>query len=170
MKQRLLAGRRAKAARGELGQRVPMGYVRRLSGEVVKEPDEQAQATIQLIFAQFERLGTINGVLRYLVQHQLQLPCRAPGGLHKGELEWHRPSRPPLSNLLHHPRDAGAYVYGRRPRDARKQPPGRPATTRTWDPRGAHVAGSVGPKSATVGHPTAAARWVGPESLPTAAR
>src|SRR5512143_127119 len=111
LKQRLLAGKRAKAARGELGQRVPMGYIRRPSGEVVKEPDEQAQATIQLIFTQFERLGTINGVLRYLVQHQLQLPCRVAGGLHKGELEWHRPSRPTLSNLLHHPMYAGAYVY-----------------------------------------------------------
>lgn len=131
LKQRLLAGKRAKAARGELGQRVPMGYIRRPSGEVVKEPDEQAQATIQLIFTQFERLGTINGVLRYLVQHQLPLPCRVAGGLHKGELEWHRPSRPTLSNLLHHPMYAGAYVYGRRPVEARKQQPGRPATGRT---------------------------------------
>jgi DNA invertase Pin-like site-specific DNA recombinase len=65
LKQRLLAGKHAKAARGELGQRVPMGYVRRPSGEVVKEPDEQAHATLPLICEQFERVGTINGVLRY---------------------------------------------------------------------------------------------------------
>lgn len=50
LKQRMLAGKRAKAARGELGMTVPMGYVRRPSGEVMKDPDEQAQATIQLIF------------------------------------------------------------------------------------------------------------------------
>ena len=30
--------------------RVPMGYVRRPSGEVVKDPDEQVQAVIALIF------------------------------------------------------------------------------------------------------------------------
>ncbi len=41
-----------------------LGYVRRPSGEVMKDPDEQAQATIELVFAQFARLGTINGVLR----------------------------------------------------------------------------------------------------------
>ena len=38
LKQRLLAGKRAKAARGELGRAVPMGYVRRPSGEVIKDP------------------------------------------------------------------------------------------------------------------------------------
>ncbi len=103
LKQRLLAGKRAKAARGELGKRVPMGYVRRPSGEVIKDPDEQAQATIQLIFDQFARLGTINGVLHYLARHQIQLPYRVPGGPKQGELEWHRPSRATLSHVRRHP-------------------------------------------------------------------
>src|SRR4030095_13406908 len=74
LKLRMQAGRRAKAERGELSLRVPMGYVRRPSGEVVKDPDEQAQAVIALIFEQFERLGTNNGVFRTLVQHQIYLP------------------------------------------------------------------------------------------------
>jgi hypothetical protein len=39
---RMLEGRRAKARRGELGKPVPMGYVRRPSGEVALDPDEQA--------------------------------------------------------------------------------------------------------------------------------
>ncbi len=43
-------------------------------------------------------------------------------------MEWHRPNRATLSNLLHNPIYAGAYVYGRRPVDARRQKPGRPAT------------------------------------------
>jgi len=130
LKQRLLAGKRAKAERGELGMPVPMGYVRRPSGEVVKDPDEQVRATIELIFDQFERLGTLNGVLKYLVQHRLQLPQRVRGGVGKGDLEWCRPNRVTLSNLLHHPIYAGAYVYGRRPLDPRRQQPGRPATGR----------------------------------------
>ncbi|MCP4984055.1 MAG: recombinase family protein, partial [Gammaproteobacteria bacterium] len=131
LKQRMLAGKRAKAARGELGMPVPMGYLRRPSGEVTKDPDEQAQTMIQLIFNQFERLGTINGVLQYLVRHQLQLPHRIRTGLAKGELEWRRPNRMTLSNLLQHPMYAGAYVYGRRPTDPKRQKPGRPATGRT---------------------------------------
>jgi hypothetical protein len=128
LKQRMLAGKRAKAARGELGVAVPMGYLRRPSGEVVKDPDEQARSTIELIFAQFERRGTINAVLKYLVGHHIQLPHRVRGGPGKGELEWRRPNRVTLSNLLHNPIYAGAYVYGRRPTDPRRQQPGRPHT------------------------------------------
>src|SRR5215813_13701972 len=64
LKQRMMAGKRAKAERGALGMPVPMGYVRRPSGEVAKEPDEQAQAVIELIFDQFARVGTIHAVLR----------------------------------------------------------------------------------------------------------
>src|SRR5262249_49661449 len=63
-KQRMLAGKRAKAQRGELGMQVPMGYSRRLSGDVAKDPDEQAQAVIQRIVEQFARQTTIGGVLR----------------------------------------------------------------------------------------------------------
>ncbi len=130
LKQRMLAGKRAKAERGELGMAVPMGYVRRPSGEVILEPDEQARATIALLFDQFERCGTINGVLQYLVRHQIQLPHRVRLGLRQGDLEWRRPNRTTLSNLLHHPIYAGAYAYGRRPTDPRRQQPGRPATGR----------------------------------------
>ena len=42
LKQRLWAGQQAKARRGELRMQVPMGYVRRPSGDIVKDPDEQA--------------------------------------------------------------------------------------------------------------------------------
>jgi DNA invertase Pin-like site-specific DNA recombinase len=130
LKQRMVAGKRAKAARGALGMPVPMGYMRRPSGEVVKDPDEQAQAVIALIFEQFERLGTIHAVLRYLVQHQIRVPQRVRCGPSKGELVWRRPHRTTLSNLLHHPIYAGAYVYGRRPPDPRRTQPGRPSTGR----------------------------------------
>jgi hypothetical protein len=130
LKQRMQAGRRAKAARAELGLPVPMGYVRRPSGEVIKDPDAQAQAVIALIFEQFARGGTINGVLQHLVRHPIQLPCRVHAGANRGDLEWHAPNRATLSNLLHHPIYAGASVYGRRPTDVRRKPPGRPATGR----------------------------------------
>lgn len=108
LKQRMLAGKRAKAARGELGIPVPMGSVRRPSGEVIRDPDQQAQATIALMFEQFERCGTINGVLQYLVRHRIQLPHRVRVGLRQGDLDWHRPNRTTLSNVLHHPIYAGA--------------------------------------------------------------
>lgn len=134
LKQRMLEGKRAKARRGELGMPLPMGYLRQLSGDVIKDPDEQAQTVIQRVFELFERKRTINGVLAELVAQQIQMPCRTVSGVNKGELEWHRPNRMTLSNLLRHPIYAGAYSYGRRPTDPRKKIPGRPSTGRTVAP------------------------------------
>jgi DNA invertase Pin-like site-specific DNA recombinase len=134
LKQRMLEGKRAKARRGELALRLPMGYVRHPSGEVMKDPDEQARAVIETVFEQFERRGTLNAVLRYLVEHDLRLPYRLPGGVRKGEIDWRRPARMTLSNLLRNPTYAGAYVYGRRPVDPRRKLPGRPASGRTTAP------------------------------------
>lgn len=131
LKQRMLEGKRAKARRGALGMRVPMGYVHNPAGDVIKDPDEQAQAVMTLIFEVFERTRTIHGLLRYLVEHAIRLPCRVCSGTRKGELEWRRPNRVTLSNLLRHPIYAGAYTYGRRPTDPRKKVAGRPATGRT---------------------------------------
>lgn len=132
LKQRMLEGKRAKAQRGELGMRPPMGYVRQHpSGQIVKDPDEQARAVIELIFEVFARTGTLHAVLRHLVDRELHMPCRVASGPTKGELEWRRPNRVTLSNLLHNPIYAGAYAYGRRPIDARKKIPGRPSTGRT---------------------------------------
>jgi DNA invertase Pin-like site-specific DNA recombinase len=130
IKQRMLAGKRAKAERGELGMMIPRGYVRHASGEVAKDPDEQAQSTITLVFDQFARLGSLNGVLQYLVRNHVLLPHRTRSGLRKGDLEWRRPNRATLADLLHNPIYAGAYVYGRRPTDPRCHKPGRPGTGR----------------------------------------
>lgn len=91
IKQRMNTGRLHKARRGELGMRVPMGYIRRPSGEIVKDPDEQVQSIIELIFAQFAARGAINGVLQYLADQGVRMPVRCATGANKGELEWHRP-------------------------------------------------------------------------------
>jgi DNA invertase Pin-like site-specific DNA recombinase len=129
-KGRMLAGRLAKARRGELGKAVPMGYVRHPSGAIIYDPDEQAQTTIRLIFDLFERFRTVGKVMRYLVEHEIRLPVRVRSGLRKGELEWHRVNRPSLQNLFANPIYAGAYVYGMRRIDRRRQKPGRPGTGR----------------------------------------
>jgi len=131
LKRRMLEGKRGKARRGELGMQVPMGYSRRPSGEVIKDPDEQAQETVRLVFDLFKRYGTTNGVLRHLAHNGIQLPNRVRFGVNKGELEWSRPNRVTLGNMLHNPIYAGAYVYGRRPTDPKKKKPGRHSTGRT---------------------------------------
>ncbi|HAT1773523.1 TPA: recombinase family protein [Legionella pneumophila] len=131
IKQRMVAGKKAKAKRGELGMQLPVGYVKRPSGEIIKDPDEQAQSVLVLIFDLFERFSTVNAVLKYLVTHNIKLPHRERSGLQKGELTWRRANRPTLGNIFHNPIYAGAYVYGRRPTDPRRKKPGRPSTGRT---------------------------------------
>lgn len=130
LKQRMEQGRLNKARRGELAVPVPSGYLRRPSGEVVLDPDEQVQEVVRLIFRKFAERGTLNAVLRYLVTHHIQLGIRVREGPGKGDLEWRRPNRMTLQHLLKHPIYAGASAYGRRQIDPRTKQPGRPSTGR----------------------------------------
>ena len=130
LKQRMLAGKQAKARRGELAIVLPTGYVRRPSGEAALDPDEQVQTVVRLIFAKFAELGTLHAVLRWLVDHEVELGMRLRSGPDRGELVWRRPNRMTLQNMLHSPIYAGIYAYGRRRVDPHKQVPGRPSTGR----------------------------------------
>ena len=124
------AGRLAKARRGELAIPLPVGYVRRASGEAALDPDEQVQTVVRLVFGKFAELGTLHGVLRWLVDHGIQLGIRLRSGPDTGELVWRRPNRMTLQCMLHNPVYAGIYAYGRRRVDPRRQLPGRPSTGR----------------------------------------
>ncbi len=127
---RMNEGRLSKARRGELFNHAPLGYVRVRNG-LALDPDEQVQAVVRLIFDQFDRQGSLHGLLRYLVHHGIRLPVRPHAGPNRGQLEWHRPNRETLMNLLHHPVYAGYYRHGHRAVDPRRQTPGRPGTGRT---------------------------------------
>lgn len=128
IKQRMHQGKLSKARRGELAFPVPIGYVRRPSGEVVFDPDEEVQQVVALVFRKFEELGTVRGVLRYLVGNGVKLGIRVREGEVKGGLEWRRSNRATLQNMLNNPIYAGAYAYGRRRVDPRRKKPGRPGT------------------------------------------
>ncbi len=131
LKQRMVQGKLNKARRGELLFLLPMGYVRRMNGEVGLDPDEQVQEVVRLIFQKFEELGTLNAVLQYLVKHNIQMGMRVRTGLRKGELEWRRCNRMTLQEILKNPMYAGAYTYGRRKVDPRRKIAGRPCTGKT---------------------------------------
>jgi DNA invertase Pin-like site-specific DNA recombinase len=138
LKSRLQQGMWNKAERGEVLNHAPIGYVRSVSardgaGDYVIDPDEQVQSVVHLIFEQFTRRGSVNGLLRWLVRNDVKLPVRPHFGANRGELEWRRPNRVTLLNLLHHPIYAGAYRWGHREVDPRKKIPGRPTTGRTFN-------------------------------------
>jgi DNA invertase Pin-like site-specific DNA recombinase len=124
IKQRMASGRLAKAGRGELAFPLPAGYVRRPSGEVAHDPDEQVQGVIRLVFGLFEQLGTVHAVLRFLVEHQVQIGMRERSGPGKGEIVWRAPHQQGLVNMLRNPAYAGIYAYGRSRTDLSRRLPG----------------------------------------------
>jgi DNA invertase Pin-like site-specific DNA recombinase len=130
LKQRMYQGSLSKARRGELQFALPVGYVWDAEGAIQFDPDEQVQAVVRLLFRKFEELGTLGSLLRYLVQHQIQLGVRVREGPGKGALVWRRPNRATVQMMLKHPLYAGAYVYGRRQVDPRRKHPARPQTGR----------------------------------------
>jgi hypothetical protein len=62
---------------------VPMGYVILPTGEVDFDPDEQARNVMQTVFEKFDELGSIYGLFHWLIQHDVQMPVRAPLPLSK---------------------------------------------------------------------------------------
>jgi DNA invertase Pin-like site-specific DNA recombinase len=131
LRSRMYQGLLNKARRGEVFNHPPAGYVKLPSGEFALDPDEQARGVILLLFDQFERQGSVNGLLRYLVGHDIRLPVRPHHGPNRGQLEWRRPNRATLQYLLRHPIYAGYYRWGHRPCDPRRKVGGRPGTGRT---------------------------------------
>ena len=66
-----------------------------------------------MVFDQFERLGTIRKVLRYLLANDIRIGIRPHAGPNRGQLEWRLPTRDTVADILHHPIYAGYYCFGR---------------------------------------------------------
>ena len=120
MHNRLERGRLHKAKRGALILDVPCGYVKLPTGEVARDPDEQVQATVQLVFDKFDELGSCRRLYRHLVRNQIRLGMRIHRGPRRGQLEWRLPTPGMLGRMLHHPIYAGAYSWGRRRVDRKR--------------------------------------------------
>jgi DNA invertase Pin-like site-specific DNA recombinase len=134
LRQRLDEGRMNQVKRGAYRQNLPTGLIRLPDGRVVKDPDDQVRHVIELVFSQFEALGSINKVLRYLRQHKILLPRRQRSGPQAGQLLWKVASESALTTMMHNPAYAGAFAYGRRQSDPTLRQPGRPAAGRVRKP------------------------------------
>jgi DNA invertase Pin-like site-specific DNA recombinase len=114
LKFRLQQGREEKAKRGELGRRLAPGYVADPVGQIVKDPNLRVQEAMALVFKKFRELGSIRQTHRWFHEEHIELPVnKALGG--QFQLAWQLPSVSFVSDVLHNPLYAGAYVYGRRP-------------------------------------------------------
>lgn len=113
LKARMRGGLINKARRGELEMRPPIGLVYRDDGVLILDPDTEVQAVIRLVFETFERTGSAMQTAKLFHEQGLRFPRRVRGGLNKGELHWVRVQHSRILQVLHNPRYAGAFVYGR---------------------------------------------------------
>jgi DNA invertase Pin-like site-specific DNA recombinase len=134
LQQRLEAGRLSQVMRGEYQQRLPTGLVRLPNGSVVKDPDEQVRHTLELVFAQFETLGTARKVVGYLRASSILLPRYQTRGPQIGELLWKPATASAIREIVRNPAYAGTFAYGRKQSDPTRRQLGRPGSGRITQP------------------------------------
>lgn len=113
LKARMRGGQLNKARRGELEMRPPVGLVYRTDGIIGLDPDAQVQNAIRMVFDTFNRTGSAVQTVRFFRDQGLMFPRRLRTGPNKGELLWATPQHARILQVLHNPRYAGAFVYGR---------------------------------------------------------
>ncbi|MBK5969357.1 MULTISPECIES: recombinase family protein [Thiorhodovibrio] len=113
LRARLIGGMMNKARRGELPCRLPIGFVYDGAEHVVLDPDSHVQATVRLFFETFRRVGSATATVKAFRQQKLRFPRRISHGPRKGEVIWGELAHHRALWLLHHPRYAGAFSYGR---------------------------------------------------------
>jgi hypothetical protein len=102
-----------KARRGELEMRPPVGLVYNAAEILVLDPDQQVQHCLRWLFATFRQTGSAMATARAARHQGLAFPRRCGKGPHQGELLWADLDHSHVLRILHNPRYAGAFVYGR---------------------------------------------------------
>jgi len=113
LRARLRGGIVNKARRGELEIPLPVGFVYDAAGRVGLDPDQQVQETIRAFFQTFRRTGSATATVKAFRDQQLPFPRRARYGAHQGETLWGRLEHSRALWVLHNPRFAGAFFFGR---------------------------------------------------------
>ena len=113
LKARLQGGIRNKARRGELEMPLPIGLVYHPDGSVVLDPDQQIRAAVQLLFETFRQCASASATVRRFRREGWLFPCRIRRGIGKGDLHWVAVEHWRIVDILHNPRYAGAFAYGR---------------------------------------------------------
>jgi DNA invertase Pin-like site-specific DNA recombinase len=113
LRNRLLGGKLARAEQGELRMRPPVGLVFDAARRLVLDPDEEVQQAVRLLLTLFEQTGSALAVVKHFGECHLLFPDRLWGKAGDGELLWKPLRHGRVLDVLHNPRYAGVYVYGR---------------------------------------------------------
>ncbi len=113
LRARLRGGILNKARRGELESPLPIGFRYDAQQRVILDPDKQVQETIRTFFQIFRRTGSATGTMKAFRAQGLRFPHRVRTGPAKGEVIWGDLQHSRALWVLHNPRFAGAFFFGR---------------------------------------------------------
>lgn len=113
LRARLRGGIESLASRGELRMPLPIGFVYDDKDRVALDPDTQIRKAIQLLFDTFTRTGSGSATVRALRAEHIDFPRRLRRGPGKGDVLWAPLEHSRVMQILHNPRYAGAFVFGK---------------------------------------------------------
>ena len=113
LRARLQGGKLNKAKRGELACPLPVGFVYDEREKVRLDPDSQVREAIGLFFRTYRRTNSAHATVKHFRDERLLFPRRLRTGLHKGELVWGELCNSRALQVLHNPRYAGVFFFGR---------------------------------------------------------
>lgn len=124
LKARLRGGIRNKARRGELRLPLPIGLVYLDDDRIACDPNRRVEQALKLLFDTFRETRSAMRVVKRFRTEALEFPRQVRRGIGKGDLLWGALNHSRVLQILHNPRYAGAFVYGRTrtARNAQLQP------------------------------------------------
>ncbi len=113
LRARLRGGILNKARRGELESPLPIGFVYDASTHVILSPDLQIQQAIRTLFQTFRRTGSATATVKYFRKEGLRFPRRIRCEVSGEQIVWADVEHSGVLRILHNPRYAGAFFFGR---------------------------------------------------------
>ena len=110
---RLRGGILSRARRGELITPLPVGLVYDAAGHVILDPDTAVRGAVAHLFATFAAAGSASACVKAFNAAGLRFPWRHLKGPRKGEIDWKPLQHHTVPRVLHNPRYAGCFTYGR---------------------------------------------------------
>jgi hypothetical protein len=92
---------------------LPAGLVYDAAGHVILDPDTAIQGALRHLFTTFEATGSATAVVKAFRAAGLSFPWRHHKGPRKGEVDWQPLRHHAVLRVLHNPRYAGCFTYGR---------------------------------------------------------
>lgn len=111
---RMKGGLDNKAKRGELKIHIPVGYMYDDFDQLVKDPDENVQNIINLIFNTYARFHSCQRTLKELRSQNVLFPRKDSRGYNRHTIQWREITHVHILHMVHNPIYAGVYQFGKR--------------------------------------------------------